>query len=94
MKITGRVLNITSTADALEANDSIAIAGGDITINTSKDGLHAENDEDNAVGYVYICGGSLEINASSDGIQATTIAQIDGGNINISASEGIEGRQR
>ena len=91
LKVTGGTLNITCSADALEANDSIAIAGGSITISTNKDGLHAENDEDNAVGYIYICGGSLDINAGSDGIQGTTIVQIDNGNINISASEGIEG---
>ena len=91
LKVTGGTLNITCSADALEANDSIAIAGGSITINTDKDGLHAENDEDNTVGYIYICGGSLDINAGSDGIQGTTIVQIDNGNINISASEGIEG---
>ncbi len=91
LKVTGGTLHITCSADALEANDSIAIAGGSISINTGKDGLHAENDEDNTVGYIYICGCSLDITAGSDGIQATTVVQIDNGNISISASEGIEG---
>ncbi len=91
LKVTGGTLHITCSADALEANDSIAIAGGSISINTGKDGLHAENDEDNTVGTIYICGCSLDITAGSDGIQATTVVQIDNGNISISASEGIEG---
>ena len=91
LKVTGGTLHITCSADALEANDSIAIAGGSISINTGKDGLHAENDEDNTVGTIYICGCSLDITAGSDGIQATTVVQIDNGNITISASEGIEG---
>ena len=90
IKITGGTINITSTSDAIEANESIAIADGTITIKTSKDALHAENDEDDSTGYIYICGGTFNIDAASDAIQATTIAQIDGGNITASAVEAIE----
>ena len=90
IKITGGTINITSTSDAIEANESIAIADGTITIKTSKDALHAENDEDDSTGYIYICGGTFNIAAASDAIQATTIAQIDGGNITASAVEAIE----
>ncbi len=90
IKITGGTINITSTADAIEANESIAIADGTITIKTSKDALHAENDEDDSTGYIYICGGTFNIDAASDAIQATTIAQIDNGNITASAVETIE----
>ena len=91
LKITGGTINITCTADALEANDSIAIADGSITIKTNKDGLHAEYDEDDSVGYIYIAGGILNITSDDDGIHATTVVKIDGGTINISAHEGIEG---
>lgn len=90
LKITGGTISINCASDALEANDSIAVADGSITIKTSKDGLHAENDEDNSQGYIYICGSTMDITAGSDGIQATTITQIDGGDITISGSEGIE----
>lgn len=90
LKITGGTISINCASDALEANDSIAVSDGTITIKTSKDGLHAENDEDNSQGYIYICGGTMDITAGSDGIQATTITQIDGGDITISGSEGIE----
>lgn len=90
LKITGSTLSVSSVEDAIEANDSIRIAGGDITLNSRKDGLHAENDEDNALGYVYIGGGTLSISATDDGIHATTIAQIDDGDVTVSAAEGIE----
>lgn len=91
LKITGGTINITSSADAIEANDSIAIADGNISINTEKDGLHSENEDDNSKGYIYIAGGTFSITSGSDGIQATTVLQIDGGNIDISSSEGLEG---
>ena len=90
IKITGGTMIITSIADAIEANDSIAISDGAVTISSRKDGLHAENEDDNTVGWIYICGGTLDITASSDGIQGTTVVQIDGGKITVSASEGIE----
>ena len=52
--------------------------------------MHAENDEDDTVGYIYISGGTLDINAVDDGIHGTTYIQIDGGTMNINAGEGIE----
>ena len=90
LKITGGAYVITCTSDALEANDSISIADGDFTITAGKDGLHCEYDEDLTVGSILIQGGSFRIEAGSDGIQGTTVTQIDGGEIQISASEGIE----
>ena len=91
VKVTGGTLNITCTADAIEANDSIRIADGTISIVSEKDGLHAENDEDNTVGYVYIRGGSVTINAADDAIHATTLARVDGGTLDLTGAEGIEG---
>ncbi|MCR5608657.1 MAG: carbohydrate-binding domain-containing protein [Lachnospiraceae bacterium] len=91
IKITGGNYNITSTKDALEANDYIAVCDGDITINSSKDALHTENSDDDSLGFVYISGGTLNIKASSDGLQGNAYVQIDGGNITINSSEGIEG---
>ncbi|MBQ8968065.1 carbohydrate-binding domain-containing protein [Ruminococcus sp.] len=91
LKFTGGTYNIAAALDAVEANDSIRICGGSYTISSQKDGLHSENDEDDSLGYIYIAGGTFSINVASDGIQATTIAQIDGGSFDITASEGIEG---
>lgn len=91
VKFTGGTYKITSEKDAVEAHDSIAVADGTFEINSSKDGLHAENDDDDTVGYIYIAGGSFKITAKSDSVQATTIAQIDGGTLELSSAEGIEG---
>jgi len=91
LKITGGTIEISCTDAAVEANDSIRIADGIITINACNDGLHAENDDDDSLGYIYICGGSLAINAEDDGIHGTTVVQIDGGDLDIIAAEGIEG---
>jgi hypothetical protein len=91
-KITAGVFNITSSGHAIEANDSILIYDGDITIDTDKDALHSENDEDSSLGYIYIQNGTFNITAADDAIRATSIVQIDGGTINIeTCSEGIEG---
>ena len=90
LKITGGTINITCTADALEANDSIRIADGTINIKTNKEALHAENDDDDTVGFVYICGGTLNVQSDDDAVHATTITQIDGGELNLAAHEGLE----
>lgn len=91
LTITGGTYNVTSTEDSFEANDSLAIAGGTFTVQSSKDAFHCENADDDTVGYIYIADGTFNITATDDGIQATTIAQIDGGTLNITSSEGIEG---
>ena len=91
LKVTGGTINITCTADALEANESILVADGTINIKSDKDGLHAENDEDDTVGYIYIAGGTMTVEAGDDAIHATTIAQVDGGTIELTGAEGIEG---
>lgn len=90
VRITGGTVSITCVSDAVEANDSIAICGGTLSINSKKDGLHAENDEDDSTGWIYISGGSVRLSAVKNGIHADTIAQIDGGTLDLTAAEGIE----
>ena len=75
----------------LQDGDPVCIAGGEIQITTDKDGLHAENDDDDSTGFVYICGGTLKVLAGDDAIHATTIVQIDGGELALNAREGLEG---
>ena len=91
LKITGGSYDITASAKCLEAKDSVRIADGSFTLNAGSDGIHAENDEDDSLGYVYIGGGSFTIDAGDDGIHANAFVQIDGGSFQISAAEGIEG---
>lgn len=91
VKITGGTYNITATSKAIEANDSICIADGTLNLKAGTDGLHAENDDDDTLGYIYIGGGELTITAGDDGIHGQSVVQIDDGTITISAAEGIEG---
>ena len=91
LKVTGGTYNIIASSKALEANDSIRVADGVLNLNAGTDGLHAENDEDDTLGYIYICGGELTINAGDDGIHANSVVQIDDGLISITSAEGIEG---
>lgn len=90
LKVTGGTYVITAKSKAFEANDSIRISGGTFTLTAGTDGLHAENSDDNTLGYIYISGGDFTIKAGDDGIHAISILQIDGGTITITAAEGLE----
>ena len=91
LKITGGTYNITASSKAIESNDSIRIADGTFVLNAGSDGLHAENDNDNSLGYIYIGGGTFTITAKDDGIHAQAVIQIDNGNLTIKSGEGLEG---
>ena len=91
LKITGGTYQITAASKAIEANDSIRVAGGSFTIKAGTDGLHAENEDDDSLGYIYIGGGSFSMSVGDDGIHAVSLVQIDGGTFTISAAECMEG---
>ena len=91
LKVTGGSYEITAASKCFEANDSIRVSGGTFILNAGTDALHAENDEDDALGWIYISGGSFTINAGDDGIHGESVVQIDGGSFDISAGECIEG---
>ena len=91
LKVTGGTYVINAATKALEANDSIRVSGGTFDLTAGTDGLHAENNDDDSLGYVYLSGGTMTINAGDDGIHATSVLQIDGGEYNITAKEGLEG---
>ena len=91
LKITGGTYRITAASKAIEANDSIRISDGTFTIKAGTDGLHAENEDDDTLGYIYIGGGSFSMNVGDDGIHGTSVVQIDGGKFTVSAAECIEG---
>lgn len=91
LKITGGTYMVTAGSKAFEANDSIRIAGGTLDLTAGTDGLHAENSDDDTLGYIYIAGGTLTINAGDDAIHGNSVVQVDNGSIGIQAAEGIEG---
>ena len=91
VKITGGTYEITAANHGIEGKDSVAIADGSFTITAGKDAIHAENSDDQTLGYVYIANGTFALTADSDGIEGDAAVQIDGGAFTIQAAEGIEG---
>ncbi len=90
VKITGGSYAVSAAAKAIEANDSICIADGKFNLYAGTDGLHAENNDDDLLGYIYIENGEFDITAGDDGIHAQSVMQIDGGTFRLTAGEGIE----
>lgn len=84
--------NLNAQNHALKANDSVRIADASIKMQSNKDGIHCESDDEDK-GYIYIESGSIIINAGDDGIQSSSAVKITGGNVDIKQSnEGIESR--
>lgn len=89
--ITGGTYVISSASHGLDANDSIRITGDtSITVDAGKDGMHAENNDDDSLGFVYISNGTMEIEAEGDGISAGAYMQIADGTFQILAGGGYE----
>ncbi len=80
--------NITAASHGISANDSIRIADGEFTIVSGKDGMKADNDEDPDKGYIYIATGTINIQAEQDGISASSMLQIDDGEIVVYSGGG------
>ena len=90
VKFTGGTYKVEAQNHAIQGKDSVRIASGTFDLKAAKDGIHAENSDDQTLGYVYIKDGAFDIQASSDGIEGDAVVQIDGGTFNISSGEGIE----
>ena len=91
LAITDGTYNITAASHGLKANDSIRITGdSQLTVTAGKDGIHAENDEDPSLGFVYISDGTIAVEAEGDGISAGSYMQIAAGTFHIQAGGGSE----
>ncbi len=89
--ITEGVIEIEAANHAIRAKDALTITGGTFTLTAEKDGLHAENGDDESLGNIFITGGDFHIQAADDAIHANTLLQIDDGNFEITGAEGLEG---
>ena len=85
------VIEIEAANHAIRAKDALTITGGTFTLTAEKDGLHAENGDDESLGNIFITGGEFHIQAADDAIHANTLLQIDDGNFEITGAEGLEG---
>lgn len=90
LKITWWTYDITASKKAIDANDSIRILDWTFNLTAWTDWLHAENNDDDSLWYIYIWWWDFTINVWDDAIHAISIVQIDDGNIVISWAEWIE----
>lgn len=87
--LAGGTYVVASASHGLNANDSVRITGeSDLTLDAGKDGIHAENNDDASLGFVYISGGTFAIEAEGDGISAGAYLQITDGAYDILAGGG------
>lgn len=87
--LAGGTYTVTSASHGLNANDSVRITGETgLTLYAGKDGIHAENNDDASLGFVYISGGTFAIEAEGDGISAGAYLQITDGAYGILAGGG------
>lgn len=88
LKITGGTYDITAAGHALSGKDSVRIADGTFILTAEKDGIHAENADDEEKGYIYIADGDFAITSDGDGMDASNIVQIEDGTFDITAGSG------
>ncbi|HIZ56601.1 MAG TPA: carbohydrate-binding domain-containing protein [Firmicutes bacterium] len=89
--ITGGTYSVTSASHGLNANDSVRITGEtSLTVDAGKDGVHAENNDDASLGFVYIASGTINIEAEGDGVSAGAYMQIQDGAFQILTGGGSE----
>ena len=87
---TSGTYSIACASHGLDANDSVRIANADITIDSGKDCIHAENTDDTSLGFIYTAGGKVTIEAEGDGISAASYMIYDSGTFDITAGGGSE----
>lgn len=88
LKLTSGSYIIHCANHALSGKDNICIANAVFDITAGKDGIHAENKDDEALGFVYIESGTFSISAEGDGISAAAQMQIIDGDFDILAGGG------
>ena len=88
LKITGGTYDIIAARHALSGKDSVRIADGTFILTAEKDGIHAENADDEEKGYIYIADGDFAITSDGDGMDASNIVQIEDGTLDITAGGG------
>lgn len=91
--VTGGTYTMTCAKHGLSGKDSVRILDGTFDLTVTKDGIHASNDDDENLGYIYIAGGTFTINSNDDGMHADSTLYIEDGTIDIQKSyEGLEGQ--
>ena len=87
--LTSGTISVSSASHGLKANDSVRMTGAlTLSVDAGKDGIHAENDEDDSLGFVYIEQGTFSLEAEGGGLSASAYMQILDGTFAITAGGG------
>jgi len=88
--IAGGSVTVQSASHGLDANDSVRIIDAALSLDAGKDAIHAENQEDTSLGFIYISGGSIQGEAEGDGIAASGWLRMAAGTVNLLVGGGSE----
>ena len=87
---TGALTVSAKEGHGIVSKKSLTVADGSYNITSAKDGIHAENADDPALGSILITDGTINVVSSGDGISATGTLQIDNVNAVIQSGGGAE----
>lgn len=90
IKVTGSTITINAGDDGIDVHDAFLMYDGSITVDASDDGIHAENEDDDSLGYIIIQDGTINIEAADDAVHAVSYITVDGGTLDLSGGEGLE----
>lgn len=91
---TSGTYRITGDSHGISGKDSVRIANGFYEIVSGKDGIHAENTDDEDLGFVYLEDGTFQITSGQDGISAGSWLQAEGGSYTVTTGQGSEAVQK
>lgn len=77
--VTGGVLSIDSSDDAVHCNGDVAVTGGELTLRSGDDGIHADN-------ALVVEGGILRILQSYEGLEGLSVT-VSGGDLEVTARD-------
>ena len=83
--IAGGSYKITAASHGIDANDSIRMTSSTLEISATADGLHAENADDESLGFIYSESSTVSISCGGDGISSSASIQIESGSYSITS---------
>ena len=90
LKLTCGTYAITAAGQGLSGKNSVRVAGGEITMDCGKDGIHSQHDEDAEKGFIYVIGGSFHITCGNDALDASGSLTVEDGDFEIETNGGAE----
>ncbi len=90
--LAGGTITVRAQDDGIRGKDYVVVKDGEITITAGGDGLKSDNEEDPTRGYIWMQGGLVNITSAGDAIAAKTDVLVTGGELDLTAGGGNNGR--